>query len=130
VFVVVDLMSTDQIARCVMQLLRAFGEFNQASAHTYNAWAAEITRRTRQAMVEGDIRGGLDPATIAETILGSMLGAELLANATTSGADVVARVTRAWTLLLPAIVSEESSSYFDEFLARESLRHSHPPLPD
>src|ERR1700751_2024716 len=32
VFVVTDLMSTDQIARSGMQLLRAFGEFNEAAA--------------------------------------------------------------------------------------------------
>jgi hypothetical protein len=33
-------------------------------------------------------------------------------------------------VLLPAIVSPESLSYFDEFLARESLRHSSAPVAD
>lgn len=127
VFVVADLMNTDQIARSGMQLLRAFGEFNDAAAHTYDAWVTEMTRRTRQAVVEGDIRSDLDPAAVAETIVGSLMGAELLANASTAGADLTLRMTRTWTVLLSAIVSEESSSYFDEFLAREAMRHSHAP---
>jgi AcrR family transcriptional regulator len=123
-FVVADLWSSDQIARSGTQLLRAFGDFNEAAANTYRDWAAEMTERTRQAIDEGDLRADLDPQAVGETIVGSMLGAELLSSATTSGDDVLQRVTRTWTVLIPAIVSEESLSYFDEFLARESLRHS------
>ena len=127
VFVVADLVRTDQIARCGTQLLRAFGDFNKTAAETYRGWVAEMTERTRQAIDEGDLRADLDPQAVGETIIGSMLGAELLASVTTGGADVLARVAQTWKLLLPAIVSEESLSYFDEFLARESLRHSAEP---
>jgi AcrR family transcriptional regulator len=124
VFVVADLLSTDQIARSGMHLLRAFGEFNDAAARTYRGWEAEMTARTRQAIDEGDLRSDLDPQAIGETIVGSMLGAELLASATSGGADTLQRVARTWKVLLPAIVNRESLSYFDEFLARESMRHS------
>jgi len=127
VFVVADLLSTDQIARSATQLLRAFGEFNDAAARTYGGWVAEMTERTRQAIDEGDLRGDLDPQAVGETIVGSMLGAELLSNAATAGADVLQRVAGTWKVLLPAIVSQESLSYFDEFLARESMRHSPAP---
>jgi len=130
VFVVADLLSTDEIARSGTQLLRAFGQFNDAAAHTYRAWVAEMTARTRQAIDEGDIRADLDPQAVGETIVGSMLGAELLADATTAGADVLRRVAGTWKMLLPAIVSQESLSYFDEFLARESMRHSPAPVAD
>jgi AcrR family transcriptional regulator len=123
-FVVADVMITDQIARSGTQLLRAFGEFNDVAARTYGGWTAEMIERTRQAIDEGDVRAELDPQAIGETIVGSMLGAELLASATTAGADVLQRVTRAWQVLLPAIVSQEAQTYFDEFLARESMRHS------
>ena len=127
VFVVADVMITDQIARSGTQLLRAFGEFNDVAARTYGGWTAEMTERTRQAIDEGDVRAELDPQAIGETIVGSMLGAELLASATTAGADVLQRVTRTWQVLLPAIVSQKSLAYFDEFLARESMRHSTAP---
>jgi AcrR family transcriptional regulator len=130
VFVVADLLGTDQIARSGTHLLRAFGEFNDAAAHTYRGWLAEMTERTRQAIDEGDLRPDLDPHAVGETIVGSMLGAELLASATTSGADMLHRVAQTWTVLLPAIVNQESLSYFDEFLARESMRHSPAPVAD
>jgi AcrR family transcriptional regulator len=130
VFVVADLMATDQIARSGTQLLRAFGEFNDIAARTYGSWTAEMTERTRQAIDEGDVRADVDPRAVGETIVGAMLGAELLASATTAGADVLKRVGRVWQVLLPAIVSQESSSYFEEFLARESMRHSAAPVAD
>jgi AcrR family transcriptional regulator len=130
VFVVADLLSTDQVARSGTQLLRAFGEFNDAAARTYGAWVAEMTERTHQAIDDGDLRGDLDPHAVGETIVGLMLGMELLANATTAGADVMQRVARTWKVLLPGIVSQESLSYFDEFVARESMRHSSASLAD
>ena len=130
VFVVADLLSTDQIARSATQLLRAFGEFNETATRAYGGWVAQMMDSTRQAIDEGDVRGDLDPQAVGETIVGSMLGAELLANATTAGADILARVARTWKVLLPAIVTQESLSYFDEFLARESMRHSAAPLAD
>jgi AcrR family transcriptional regulator len=130
VFVVADLLSTDQIARSGTQLLRAFGAFNDATARTYRGWVTEMTERTRQAIEEGDLRTDLDPQAVGETIVGLMLGAELLASATAAGADVLQRVARTWKVLLPAIVSQESLSYFDEFLARESMRHSPAPVAD
>lgn len=130
VFVVADLLSTDQVARSGTQLLRAFGEFNDAAARTYGGWVEEMAERTRQAIEEGDLRADLDPRAVGETIVGLMLGVELLANATTAGADVLQRVARTWKVLLPGIVSKESLSYFDEFVARESMRHSPAPLAD
>ena len=130
VFVVADLLNTDMIARSGTHLLRAFGEFNDAATRTYSGWVTEMTERTRQAIDEGDLRADLDPQVVGETIVGSMLGAELLASATAAGADVLARVARTWNVLLPAIVSQESLSYFDEFLARESMRHSPAPRAD
>jgi AcrR family transcriptional regulator len=129
-FVVADLLRTDQIARSGTHLLRAFGEFNDAAARTYRGWEAEMTERTRQAIDEGDLRSDLDPQAVGETIVGSMLGAELLESATTAGADVLQRVARTWKVLLPAIVNQKSLSYFDEFLARESMRHSPAPGAD
>jgi AcrR family transcriptional regulator len=130
IFVVADLMATDQIARSGTQLLRAFGEFNEVAARTYGGWTAEMTARTRQAIEEGDVRADLDPLAVGETLVGLMLGAELLASASTAGADVLPRMARAWQVLLPAIVSQESLPYFQEYLARESMRQSPSPLAD
>src|SRR6478752_6256823 len=67
VFVVADLMGVDEVARSGMQLLRACGEFNNVAARTYGGWVTEMTELTQQAIDEGDVRGDLDPRTVAET---------------------------------------------------------------
>ena len=83
-----------------------------------------MAARARQAIEEGDLRAELDPAAVGETIVASMLGAELLSSATSAGVDVLERVARTWKILLPALVSDESLPYFREFLEREAMRHS------
>jgi AcrR family transcriptional regulator len=123
-FIVADLLSTDMVARSGTQLLRAFGEFNDAAARTYTAWLDEATQRVSEAIDEGDLRQDLDPRAVGEIIVGAMLGAELLSNATSSGTDVLERLARMWQVLLPAIVTDDSLGYFREYLARESMRHS------
>jgi AcrR family transcriptional regulator len=124
VFVVADLLSSDKVARSGTQLLRAFGEFNDAAARTYEGWMTEMTARASQAVDEGDLRADVDPRAVGETIVATMLGAELLSNATSAGADVLERVARTWSVLLPAIVSDESLPYFREFVSREAMRHA------
>jgi AcrR family transcriptional regulator len=124
VFVVADMLSTDMVARSGTHLLRAFGEFNQAAADTYNGWLKEMSFRVGQAIDEGDLRTDLDPRAVSETIVAAMLGAELLSNATSSGADVLERVARTWDVLLPGIAGDESLAYFRAFLSRESLRRA------
>jgi AcrR family transcriptional regulator len=124
VFVVADLARTDKMVRTGAQLLRAFGEFNPATALAHGHLLSEMTAQARQAIAEGDVREGLDPSTAGEVIVEAMLGAEVISDSASGGADLIERITRMWTLLLPAIVSEKSLPYFGEFLARESLRHS------
>ncbi len=124
VFVVADLITTDKMVRTGSQLLRAFGEFNAATALTHGHLLSEMVAQARQAIAEGDLRDGLDPDAVGELIVGAVLGAEFISNAASGGADLIERIARTWALLLPAIASDESLPYFREFLARESLRHS------
>ena len=124
VFVVADLIRTDKMVRTGAQLLRAFGKFNQATALTHGHLLAEMVAQARRAIVENDLRDDLDPAAVGEVIVGAMLGAELVSNVSTGGADLIERIARTWSLLLPALVTEGSLPYFREFLARESMRHA------
>jgi hypothetical protein len=85
---------------------------------------AEMVSKAEQAIAEGDLRTGLDPMAVGELIIATLLGAEVISYAATRGADLTQRLARNWTLLLPALTSEESLPYFREFHARESLRRS------
>ncbi len=124
VFVVANLIRTDKMVRTGAQLLRAFGEFNEATALTHGQLVAEMVNQARQAIVEDDLRDDLDPGTVGEVLVSAMLGAELVSNVSSGGADLIERIARTWTLLLPALVTEGSLPYFREFLARESMRHA------
>lgn len=123
-FVVTDYTDTDKLARIGMQLMRTFTGLNDAAGRVYADWLDELVEQVNQAGAEGDLRSGLHSKGAAEVILGSMLGAEAIASATSTGSDLRQRVARTWDLLLPAIVNAESLDYFRQFLARESLRRS------
>jgi AcrR family transcriptional regulator len=123
VFVVADLIRTDKMVRTGAQLLRAFGEFNDATVLTHGHLSAEMVNRVSQAIAEGDLRDDLDPQAVGEVIVSAMLGAELVSNVSSGGSDLIERIARTWSLLLPALVTEDSLPYFREFLGRESMRH-------
>ncbi|UUO00860.1 TetR/AcrR family transcriptional regulator [Mycolicibacterium novocastrense] len=127
-FVIVGLLGTDDMARSSTHLMRAFGEFHTVAAGAYSRWLDEITSHAVEAIEDGDLRADLRPLAVAETILATMVGAELLSTIMASGGNVVERLGRVWEILLPALVTDESLSYFQQYLARESMRQSAPPL--
>jgi hypothetical protein len=90
---------------------------------------ALVAAQTKRAVAEGDLREDLDPDTVSESIVGAMLGARLLSQAT-FGSDRIGRLTRMWELLLPAIATDAALAYFREFLAREALRHERRAAPE
>jgi len=122
VFVVTDLLVSDKAARTAEQLARGLAEFNNAASHVWPNRLDAMTTQARRAITEGDLRDGLDPQVVSESILNAMLGAQLLSS-TAQDADHITRLTRSLELLLPAIVAEQSLDYFRQFLAREPLRH-------
>lgn len=122
--VIADVVETGQQARVGVQLLRALAGFNKAADDTYASWLESIVEIFRQAGTEEDTRPDLDPVAAAEVILGTLLGAELLSDATSR--DLRQRITHAWEMLLPSVVSEQSLDYFREFLSREALRRAPP----
>jgi AcrR family transcriptional regulator len=121
VFVVTDLLVSDKTARTAEQLTRGLAEFNNTAAQVWSTRLDAMTTQAERASTEGDLREGIDPHVVSESILNAMLGAQLLAK-TTDGNDHIKRLTGSLELLLPAIVTETSLAYFREFLARESLR--------
>jgi AcrR family transcriptional regulator len=122
VFVVTDLVVTDKTARTAEQLTRGLAEFNTAASQVWSNRLDEMTTQARRAATEGDLRADLDPYVASESILNTMLGAQLLSK-TADSTDHIKRLTRSLEVLLPAIVAETSLAYFREFLAREYLRH-------
>jgi len=121
VFLVTDLLVSDKTARTAEQLTRGLAEFNSAASQVWNSRLDAITTQARRASAEGDLREGIDPSLVGESIFNAMLGAQLLSKRA-DGNDHIKRLTGSLELLLQATVAETSLAYFREFLARESLR--------
>ena len=102
VFVVADPDPHRQDGSDQAQLLRAFGKFSRATVLTYGHLLAKMVAQARQAIVEGSLRDDLDPEAVGEVVVGAMLGAELVSNVSTGGADH-RRIARTWSLLLPPL---------------------------
>lgn len=122
VFIVADLLVSDKVARTAEQLTRGLAEFNSTASQVWSGWLDEMAEQAKLASLEGDLREGIDPYVVSESLLSAMLGAQLLSK-TASGNAHIERLTRSLELFLPAIVGDASLAYFREFVARESLRH-------
>lgn len=126
-FAVVNVLSSDKLARVAEQLTAVLAGFNEAAGRFCVGWQQLIAAQAQRARVEGDLRQDLDPAEVGESVVGAMLGMRLLYNAipvdSWSG-NHIDRAGQVWKLMLPGIVADASLQYFREFLAREALRHA------
>ncbi len=121
-FVVLGLIAHDKLARIGRQLARALGQFTEVGAQTYRNWNTVVSAQAHKAAEEGDLRDGVDPEVVGDTIIALLLGVEQLSTALSGGADMLARLSRAWQMLLPSIADEDSLEYFQQYLSRESVR--------
>lgn len=121
-FVTADLFASDPVARTGEQLSLALGRLNDTAGAVYTNWLDAMTALLSRAVAEGDVKEGLDPQAVSESIIGATFGTRILTQ-TTTGGDIIDRLTRMWELLFPAIVTDASQAYYREFLAREALRH-------
>ncbi|MEB3051169.1 TetR/AcrR family transcriptional regulator [Mycolicibacter sp. MYC123] len=119
-FAVNAVLASDKEARASGHLIFALADANTLGAQVAEDWIAAVSAQAGRAIAEGDLRQDLQPGQVAEAIIGAMLGTWLLSP---SREDGVARVTRMWEALLPALVEVDSQPYFRQFLARASMRH-------
>lgn len=125
-FVVTDVLANDKFTCAAARLLRTFGGFNPTAKATLQALLDEVNQGVHAAVAEGDLRADIDQEAASATIVGAMLGAELISSALSDGADLRQRFARMWEFFLPTIVAEDSLAYYREFLARQALRQ--PPV--
>lgn len=135
-FAIANVLSTDKTARAAEQLIAALSGFNDAAARCCEGWVAEMAAQAREAINEGDLREDVDPRSLAESIVGAMVGTRLLSIAEARSRrsegmldELNRRLSQIWIFLLPGVAAESSLPYFQQFLAREALRHTRPSAP-
>jgi AcrR family transcriptional regulator len=135
-FAIANVISVDKTARAAEQLTAVLSGFNEAAARSYTNWVAEMAHEARRAIAEGDLRGDVDPELVSQAIVGAMIGGRLL-TISMSGSrthdqladELSTRLRQIWAFLLPGVASDASLPYFEQFLAREALRHARPAAP-
>jgi AcrR family transcriptional regulator len=128
-FTVADVLRSDKVARAAEQLTFGLSGFNEAATQFCGGLLELMIAEARRASAEGDLRTDLDPAMVSESIIGAMLGTQLLSNAIPAmeaNGDLIGRTGKVWELLLAGIVAEDSLPYFHQFLIREALRYAQP----
>lgn len=135
-FAIANVLGSDKTARAAEQLVAALAGFNDAAARCCASWIAEMAGQAKRAIAEGDLRDDLDPELLSESIVGAMVGSRLLSismlrNRSSTGLlpELNERLSQIWILLLPGIAAEASLPYFQQFLAREAMRHTQPAAP-
>jgi AcrR family transcriptional regulator len=132
-FAIANVIGVDKTARAAEQLTAVLSGFNEAAARSYTHWVEEMTGQAHRAIAEGDLRDDVDPELVSQAIVGAMVGTRLL-TISMSGSrsndqladELSTRLRQIWAFLLPGVASDASRPYFEQFLAREALRHARP----
>lgn len=128
-FTVADVLRSDKTAHAAEQLTFGLSGFNEAATRFCAGLVGLMADEARRASAEGDLREDLDPEMVGESIVGAMLGSQLLSNAIPAvgiNGNPIRRTGQVWELLLAGIVAETSLPYFQQFLKREALRYARP----
>ena len=135
-FAIANVINVDKTARAAEQLTAVLSGFNDAAARSHASWVAELAAQARRAIAEGDLREDVDPDQISQAIIGAMIGTRLLTVAMSGSRtndqladELSTRLRQIWAYLLPGVGSDASLPYFEQFLAREALRHIRPAAP-
>ena len=115
-FAVAKLMHTDDSVRVGNELSQALGQVSDAGQQIFARTTVVFVEEVKNALAAGDLRTDVKPDDVGEAIWVTVIGCQFLSAAI--GDDQVTRLTRAWRVLLRAIVPAESLPYFHEVLRR------------
>jgi AcrR family transcriptional regulator len=98
-------LQTDVVLRAGVRLTTEAGTLGMGDAvRPYVAWAQVMEECLQAARELGELQAGVDPTQLAEHIVATCTGMQLLSEAaSTDRADLPQRTERMWQLLLPGI---------------------------
>ncbi len=120
-FAATALYADDEFVRTGVQLTRVLGGFNGEAARSHASWSTFLASRCARAQAEGDVSTSLDPVAAGETVLCTMDGLWSAWVPSDGAGALFELLTRAWEILLVAMVPERALPYFRTFLARRAL---------
>ena len=115
-FDVARLMRSDKLVGTGNLLIQSLNQIGDRGARAYPDWTGIFAAEAKSAAAQGDLRIDTEPEEVGEAIWVAMLGCQLLSDAL--GDNLFVRLARAWRVLIRAVVPDESSAFFQEYLAR------------
>ncbi|MEY9872683.1 AcrR family transcriptional regulator [Streptacidiphilus sp. MAP12-33] len=88
------------------------GTYTEPDGSSHKAWAERLAMLLTEAQSQGDIRPEVDPNGVAELIVGSFLGTQILSQLFTGREDLEARITLMWQTVLPGLVPQQRLARF------------------
>lgn len=120
-FVIGAIINEDRTAQMAAVLARALSGSSDAPSRAYRALTIALTQQAQRAADEGDLNPTAKPEQVAELVLFTILGAELVTAANPDRVKAALRLQQIWQTLLPALVTPDALPYFSEYLARETM---------
>lgn len=120
-FVIGATINEDRTAQMAAVLARALSGSSEAPNRAYRALSKAFVLQAERAAEEGDLSPNVQPEPVAELVLFTILGAELVTSANPNRVEAALRLQQIWQTLLPALIAPEALPYFREYLARETM---------
>ncbi|WP_072689479.1 ScbR family autoregulator-binding transcription factor [Rhodococcus marinonascens] len=123
-YVAIEAASSDPIVAAMLRLQHEIGDYKGTHGNLVVTWLAGFERLVARAVEEGDIlvEDDVSAAALSTFLLGSWMGAYVVASATDAFDDLPRRMERVWYFMLPGLVDASKLGYFRQFASRRLLR--------
>lgn len=81
--------------------------FGQPVAHPYQEWIALFEKLVDRSKAEDQIRPNVDSGGLAQYLVASFTGVQMLSDVLCGRADVMKRIEEMWAILLPGIMHDD-----------------------
>jgi len=103
-------IQTDPVVQAGLRLsTESAADLADASVAPYVEWISTARLFVEKTAAQRMLSPGLDIDTAAEVIISSFSGTQFVSIALAGGTDLIARLIRMWTVLLPGLVGEHSA---------------------
>lgn len=120
-FAVADAMRRDQLLRVGHQLRAVVPAVRDVGKSSFGARRQIFISAIEAAAAAGDVLADVDPTEAADSIRAAMVGAQTVFDA--GAGDVFRGLCSCWRIILRAIASPSSLTYFEEFVNRVTTRY-------
>ncbi|MER5443549.1 ScbR family autoregulator-binding transcription factor [Streptomyces sp. NPDC002790] len=96
-------LRTDPMLRAGVRMAVEQGAFGLQDDTSFHEWQTIMEECLREARACGELQEHVDPAEIAELVVGACTGSQLHSKLSSQHEDLTVRVVRLWRYLLPSI---------------------------